>query len=144
MTIDEIIAKLENKLREKADDLFYETSVFNLINKLNVVALGLGPYSQELAEAVSQTIFFLNDTRRICDRILLEKSKAAKLEAERKQHGKLETDVGKDGKAMIVFTSEELEIIFDEIRETVSYTDDKLSVYKSIKEKIAKELDIEL
>lgn len=92
MTIDEITTGLEGDLRQKADDLFYETSVYNLINKLNVVALGLGPYSQELGEAISQTIIFLNDARRICDRILLEKSKAAKLEAEGKQHSKLGTD----------------------------------------------------
>lgn len=44
---------------------------------------------------------------------------------------------------MIIFTSEELEIIFDEIQETMLYAD-KPPIYRSIKEKIAKELGIEL
>ena len=92
MNIDEITAKLENDLRKKADDLFYVTSSPNLINKLHVIALGIGPYSQELAEAIGQTADFLIDIKNICDRILLEKSKSAKLEAERKQYGKLGTD----------------------------------------------------
>ncbi len=45
---------------------------------------------------------------------------------------------------MVIFTPEELLIIFDEIRETVLYADNELPVYRSIKEKIAKELSIEL
>lgn len=92
MNINEIVTKLENDLRKKADNFFYEPSFHNLLNRLCVISLGIGPHSQELAESISQTTEFLIDARRICDRIILEKSKAAKLEAERKQHDYLETD----------------------------------------------------
>ncbi len=87
MDVNEIVTKLENDLRKKADNFFYITSEGILINRLNFIALSVGPYSPELAKALSQTVDFLVDTRKICDRILLEKNKS-----ERKQHDKLGTD----------------------------------------------------
>ena len=55
--------------------------------------------------------------------------------------------MGKDGTVMIEFTPAELKIIFNEIQVGIGligigHADGKLSLYESIEQKIAKELNI--